>query len=415
MPLSAVPAPVTKPTSRKWMMIWSGLAFGALALLVSWAWPRIFGEAVSANRVERREVVQTVVATGRVETPSRAEIGTQIAGVVATISVIEGQNVKAGEILLHLDDGEVSANVELARAGVRQAEGKLAQLVDLTAPNARQALEQATANELNAHNQFNRVNQLARRGFATPVLLDEARRALEVAAAQVKIAQLQVNATSPGGSDVKLADVALEQARATLHLAQAKLGYMTIRAPADGIVITRNIEPGTVAQPGKALLVISPTRETRLVIQIDERNLGLIATGQPALASADAYAHARFKAVLVFINPAVDPARGSVEVKLSVPEPPVYLREDMTVSVDIEVARRPNVLVLPTNAVRESLSASPWVLAVVNGQTIRKPVTIGARGAALIEILDGLSEGEQVIPAVDVGTKSGQRVRMRII
>jgi multidrug efflux pump subunit AcrA (membrane-fusion protein) len=131
--------------------------------------------------------------------------------------------------------------------------------------------------------------------------------------------------------------------------------------------------------------------------------------------TADAFAKERFKAVLAFINPDVDPARGSVEVKLSVPEPPDYLREDMTVSVDIEVARRPNTLVLPANAVRDSLSATPWVLAVVDGKTLRRPVTVGARGAALIEILDGLAEGDSVVPAMDRSAKPGQRVRVRLM
>ena len=97
------------------------------------------------------------------------------------------------------------------------------------------------------------------------------------------------------------------------------------------------------------------------------------------------------------------------------PEPPRYLREDMTVSVDLEVARRNQVLVLPANAVRDSLSAAPWVLAVVGNRTIRKSVTLGARGATLIEIRDGLAEGDAVVPALDVGTKSGQRVRVRVI
>lgn len=395
--------------------IWAALALMALSLFVWWVWPRVFGEAVSVNRVERRDVVQSVVATGRVETPYRVEIGTQISGVVADIRVIEGQNVKAGDVLILLDDGEAIANVELARAGILQAEGKITQLAEFSVPNARQAVDQADANAINAHNQFDRINQLASRGFATPVQLDEARRALDVATSQVQVAQLQLHAASPGGPDFVLATSALEQARATSRMADAKLGYMTIRAPADGIVITRAVELGTVAQPGKALLIVSPTRETRLVIQIDERNLGLIAVGQTALASSDAYGTERFKALLVFINPAVDPARGSVEIKLSVPEPPAYLREDMTVSVDIEVARRLNVLVLPANAVRDTLSTTPWVLKVENGKTLRKPIKIGARGVALIEILDGLAEGDQVVPATNLGTKSGQSVRARIL
>jgi HlyD family secretion protein len=397
------------------VVLWTLLALGSGGVAAAVGWKQVFGDVVAVSRVERRDIVQTIVATGRVETPSRVEISTQIAGVVAEIPVIEGQRVRANEVLIQLQDAEVRANVALARAGIQQAEAQLLQMAEIKAPNAQQVLEQAKANEINAHNQFDRIRQLEGRGYATPVQLDEARRALDVGTAQVLAARLQVVATAPGGSEVKLAEAALDQARASLQLAEARLAYMTIRAPADGMVITRNVEPGSVAQPGKALLIISPARETRLVIQIDERNLGLIAQDQVALASADAYPAEHFGAILVFINPAVDPARGSVEVKLSVPEPPRYLREDMTVSVDIEVARRSQVLVLPANAVRDSLSAAPWVLAVAGNRTLRKPVKLGARGAALIEIREGLIEGEAVVPAMDVGTKSGQRVRVRLI
>ena len=75
------------------------------------------------------------------------------------------------------------------------------------------------------------------------------------------------------------------------------------------------------------------------MLQIDERNLGKLALGQKALASADAYPDQRFAAVVSYINPGVDITRASVEVKLTVADPPDYLRQDMTVSVDIEVAR----------------------------------------------------------------------------
>lgn len=409
------PVRQTRPMSPLRILLWTSLVLASGSLAAAFGWKQVFGDVVAVSRVERRDIVQTIVATGRVETPSRVEISTQIAGVVAEIPVIEGQRVRANDVLIQLQDAEVRANVALARAGIQQAEAQLLQMAEIKAPNAQQMLEQAKANEINAHNQFDRVSQLAGRGYATPVQLDEARRALDVGTAQVLVARLQVVATAPGGSEVKLAEAALDQARATLQLAEARLTYMTIRAPADGLVITRNVEPGAVAQPGKALLVVSPARETRLVVQIDERNLGLIAQDQPALASADAYPAEHFEAILVFINPAVDPARGSVEVKLSVPEPPRYLREDMTVSVDIEVARRSLVLVLPANAVRDSLSAAPWVLAVAGNRTIRKPVKLGARGAALIEIREGVVEGEAVVPAMDVGTKSGQRVRVRLI
>ena len=106
------------------------------------------------------------------------------------------------------------------------------------------------------------------------------------------------------------------------------------------MLIARNVERGTVVQPGKALLVLAPAGDTQLVLQIDENNLGLVALGQKALASADAFPDKTFAAEVTYINPGIDITRASVEVKLTVAEPPDYLRQDMTVSVDIEVARR---------------------------------------------------------------------------
>ena len=89
-------------------------------------------------------------------------------------------------------------------------------------------------------------------------------------------------------------------------------------------------------QPGKVLLTLSPRGRTQLVIEIDEKNLGLLATGQEALASADAYPQQRFPATLVYINSGVNALTGAVQVKLDVPSPPAVLKQDMTVSVDIE-------------------------------------------------------------------------------
>ena len=131
------------------------------------------------------------------------------------------------------------------------------------------------------------------------------------------------------------------------------------------MLITRNVERGTVVQPGKALLVLAPAGETQLVLQIDERNLGKLALGQKALASADAYPDQRFAAVVTYINPGVDITRASVEVKLDVADPPAYLRQDMTVSVDIEVgAARRHAGAAGALACTTRCPAQPWVIGV---------------------------------------------------
>jgi HlyD family secretion protein len=207
-----------------------------------------------------------------------------------------------------------------------------------------------------------------------------------------------------------MAQTLLNQARANLDPAESRLSYATISAPRDGVLITRNVERGTVAQPGKALLVLAPEGEAQLVLQIDERNLGKIALGQKAFASADAYPDRRFAAVISYINPGVDISRASVEVKLTVADPPDYLRQDMTVSVDIEVATRDNALVLPVRSVHDLLSGQPWVLGIKDGRAAKRPVQVGLHGNSHIEILEGMTENEVAIP-LNSGVLTGQRVR----
>jgi HlyD family secretion protein len=158
-------------------------------------------------------------------------------------------------------------------------------------------------------------------------------------------------------------------------------------------------------------MVLSPAGVTQLVVQIDEKNLSALKLGQPALGSADAYPDQRFPAEVAYINPAVDPQRGSVEVKLDVPAPPEYLRQDMTVSVDIEVARRAHTLVLPIDAVHDSAGAAPWVMRVEAGRARHHAVRIGARGTGKAEILEGLRSGDQVTTGTGVSLVDGQRVR----
>ncbi len=99
-----------------------------------------------------------------------------------------------------------------------------------------------------------------------------------------------------------------------------------------------------------------------------------------------------------------------MEVKLKVPDPPAYLRQDMTVSVDIEVARRANTLILAAEAVHNS-GAAPWVMKISDGKAMHQPVTLGARGTGKVEILDGLRAGDLVISATNGNVTEGKRVR----
>lgn len=371
----------------------------------------LFGTPVETVEVLRDDLIQTVVASGRVMSPRRVRVGAVITGRVVAIPVTEGQAVKKGAELVLLEDKDVRAALAQAQAGVAQAAAKVRQLREVGLPAAQQALLQAEATLTQVRGQFDRTKRLQAQGFVGQSQLDDAQRNLDVAESQARAARVQVETNSTRGSDFAMAMTALEQARAAERVAQAKLPDIVVRAPVDGVLISRNVEVGDIVQPGKELFLLAPAGETQVIVQIDERNLSQLSLGQKALGSADAFPGRRFPAELIYINPGIDALRGSVEVRLRAPSPPDYLRQDMTVSVDIEVARRAQAVVAPTQAVRDATTAQPWVLAVRNGRAERIPVKVGLRGDGRLEVLEGAAPGDALIPASLGLITAGQKVR----
>ena len=389
------------------------LIIAAGAALWYFAAPVALGPVIQVDPVVRADFVQSVVASGSVLAPYRVNIGSQIVGIVADVPVAEGQVVKAGDTLIVLDDREARALVVQAEGVLAQAQARMRQLRELTLPSAEEAYAQAQATLLNAQQAHERADRLATGGYGTRATLDDTVRALNVAQAQVRATEFQVYTNRPGGSDYVMAETQLNQAGASLDAAKSRLSYMTIKAPRDGVLISRNVERGYVVQPSNVLMVLSPLGATQLTVQIDEKNFGLIAVGQQALASADAFPTQRFPAKVVYINPGVDLQRASVQVKLSVSDPPRYLQQDMTVSVDIETASHPGALIAPMTAIRGLESGNPWVLKVGGSKARRQDVTVGLTGSGKAEILAGLQAGDQVLPA-SAAVKPGARVRARL-
>jgi HlyD family secretion protein len=204
----------------------------------------------------------------------------------------------------------------------------------------------------------------------------------------------------------------LLESQARLAGAMVRLEQTRLLAPQSGIILSRAVEPGDTIQPGATLLVLAADGETQLVIEPDERNLAWIRPGQPARASADAFPREVFDAQVDYIAPAIDRERGSIEVRLRVPEPPVFLKPDMTVSVDLTVASKRRALTVPSDAVRGAATTAPWVPVVVGGRIVRKSVTLGIRGEGHSEIASGLDEGAEVVVSTDVTLVDGQRVRV---
>jgi HlyD family secretion protein len=399
-----------RPNLWRWIK-WVALVVLAVGALLYSTRNVLLGTPVTTVAVVRGDLVQTIVASGRVATPQRVAIGTELTGRVDAIPVDEGQRVTRGQLLIQLNDDDERAALAQADAGIAQASAKLGQIRDVALPAAQQSLRQAQSNLTHAQQQFARTEEMTTRGAFSKAQLDEMQRNLDVAKSQLQAAQIQVSASSAGGSDYVLAESALQQANASRQAAQAKLDATRILAPADGILIARNVERGHVATAGKDLMVLAPTGLTQIVVQIDEKNLSLLSLGESAIGSADAYADQRFDAIVSYINPGIDPLRGAVEVKLDVPEPPAYLKQDMTASIDIEVARRNATLIVPDDTVRDADKGKPWVM-VLRGQRAQKQaVKLGLTGTGQVEVLEGVAVGDLLIPTSDLAIKPGQRVR----
>ncbi|MEC5218157.1 HlyD family secretion protein [Actimicrobium sp. GrIS 1.19] len=412
-----IPAPIPDPSpagkpgqSFLRTHLWQGLAallvvVVAGGLLLRW-W---MGPQVSTESVLRRDFVQTVVASGHVEAPHRLDVGVQITGAVVRVPVTEGQAVKAGDLLVELEAAELSASSRQAEGAVVQAQAKLRQLQEVQGPVAAQTLGRAQATLASARAALARDQELFSRGFIGLAALEDARKTVQLADADVRAAQMQLDTTASSGSDRALALANVAGAQASAQAARARAGYTTIKAPVAGTLIARNVEVGDVVQPGKVLMTLSPEGATQLVVAIDEKNLALLALGQPALVSADAYPSQRFTATLAYINPGVNATTGAVEVKLDVAAPPAVLKQDMTVSVDIEVARRARALIVPLSAVHDA-ETTPWVLRLEGRHAMRRPVRLGLRSGGLAEVLGGLSEGDAVL-STSAPVKAGARVR----
>ena len=368
------------------------------------------GTAVQLVPVVRTGIVQSVVATGRLNAQARMDIGAEVTATVLDVQVREGDRVKAGALLLRLSDAEALASLQQARAALLEARGRATQQATVAAPVASQAVVQAQAAFTAAEREHQRARDLVAQGFFSQQKLDDAQRVLDTARSALQSARVQAQANQPSGIERTLAASRIDQAQAAVGVAEARLARLSITSPVDAIVLTRSVEPGSMAQPGRVLLTLAAQGGTRIDANVDEKNLRLIKLGMAAKAVADAYPGQSFDAQLNYIAPAVDPQRGTVEVRLAVPNAPAFLRPDMTVSVEMVGGVKQDALVLPSGAVRDADREAPWVLALQAGRAVRVPVTLGLRGVGAVEIVKGLAEGQQVIPQTEKAAP-GDRVR----
>lgn len=364
-----------------------------LSMLLRW-WQ---GPIVLVQEVTAAPLVQSVVVAGRVTADTRVQVSSEVLGIVQQRWVHEGEQVQKGQPLLTLGAAEFTAQV-------RQLEVALAELTMRTQPQALADLEQARTELAQAQREANRRAELLELGVIPPESYEQAKQLEHLARLNVSRAEVQAQAVAAGGT----VQQTLEQ---QLAAAQALLAKTQITAPVDGLLLTRHVDVGDVAQPGQVLLTLAAAGPIEVRADIDERNLRYLALGQAATVIADAYPEQPFSAVVSYIAPVIDATRGTVEVRLALEQPLEFLRQDMTVSVTIEVSRRDNALVIPNEALYSSQSV--WV--VRHGKLQQQVIRVGVRGLTHSEVTQGLQQGEQVVINTPFTATEGLRVRAQVV
>lgn len=364
--------------------------------------------AAATATIATQTVTETAVMSGRVVARRRVDVGVSQPGIVAAVAVDEGQQVLDGALLVQLDDRAERAALAQAKAQVQQAKAQLDDVVSTGHARALAALAVAAAETARAEQNAARLQRLLDQGATTVSERDSAVTALAVARAQQARAQADVDATAEKGTQAELARAAVAVANAAAQQAEARLALTQLRARGPATVLQRSVEPGEAVAPGRTLLALAPRSSTaegadndgeaavEILVEPDERVLAVLAVGQKAQVSADAFADKPFGATVTAVAPLVDKARGTVEVRLRAPSPPSFLRTDMTVSVEVVTGTREG-LVVPARAVRGLSTPTPTILVVDHGRVVARAVSIEARGR------DGDAAEELVVVAGRAG------------
>jgi HlyD family secretion protein len=407
--IKAVPGPASKelkPKRSKFLV--TVIVMGVLAAVATLWW---FSRAplVAAMVVGQEPIVRTLQFSARVASTSRVDVGSVVTGRVVQVLVVEGTEVKRGEILLRMETSELDATLMQSRAAELQASARLSGIRTTGILVAEAAVLQAESVRTKAAADLTRIEGLAEQGFVSATQRDQARSALEVAVAQDKSALAQRKAAR--STEVSQAQSQLAVARAATAVASARLQQTQVMAPTDARVLTRLVEPGQIVQPGKALFSLALVGPLRMVAQVDEKFLEELRVGQSANILADAFPKQRFRGRVQSVAPVVDAQRGAVEVKLQmVDAPPSFLKEDMTLSVEVETGRIERALVVPITSLRTGSSKEQaYVLVEEGGKVVSRDVEVGIRTLKSASITRGLSGGETVLTGPQ--PKLGSRIR----
>jgi HlyD family secretion protein len=355
--------------------------------------------SVQTARVSRQKIVQKVSATGKIQPKTQVEISADVSAKIVKLPIVEGQWVNKGALLVELARERYLAAVESAEASVSSAEANAA----LTSENMT-----------TAENEYKRSKELLAGKLEAQSVFEGKQAQYKVEVARHKSATDQV-----------------QQAKATLKQAKDDLSKTTIYAPMSGTISALNKEQGEIALGSQfqkdVILIVADLSAMEARVNVDENDIMSVAIGQPAEIEVDALPGQKLKGIVSEIaSSANSSGQGSAdqktefEIKIAIVDPPKTLRPGMTASADIVTKTNDSAVSVPLQSVAvrtvdqltvkgEKRQAAETrynadkdgfveiVFVVENGKAVARQVKTGIQSDELIEILDGLKEGDEVV------------------
>lgn len=328
---------------------------------------------------QQQQVPLNIRSTGTVHARQTAVISAQVIGRIQQVLVREGESVRAGQTLAVLDDAALRSSVDQAQAGVKAAQ-------------QQQAAAQTDAKL--AASTLDRYRQLQAENSVSPQEMDEVAQRATAASARLEAVSSETDA-----------------ARAQEAGAHTMLGYTHLVAPFAGVVTARMADPGTLASPGVPLLQVDQAGALQLQATVDESAIATVHKGMKVQVAIDGVSSADITGTVAEIYPAADPANHSFTVKIDLPSS-TPLRAGMYGTVEFTNGFR-QAIVVPHSAV---VSRGSLVCAyVLDAQGIAqlRYLTLGAAQGNLVEVLSGISPGEQLVDAPADRDIAGKRIEVQ--
>lgn len=346
---------------------------------------------VRTEEVVESKIQDRYTASGTVRSKTSSDLSAKVMGVVTAVRVREGERVRAGQVLVEIENQDARALLGKAQAGLREAQAA-AQEVEQNAQAAQAARRAAEAGRELAQATLRRYQGLHERKSVSDQEFDEVKARARVAEAELERANRMAQVIEARRTMVT---AKIDQARADVTAAEVAAGYARVAAPFAGVVTARHVEVGTLASPGAPLLTVEETGTYRLEVAIDELRIGQISRETPVRVQLDALGLGEMAGQVAEIVPATDPATRTYTVKITLPVE-ARIRSGMFGRAHFQMGERPSILI-PTSAVLQKGQLTGVFVVGEGGRTQLRLVTLGEEREGRREVLSGLTPGERLV------------------